>query len=88
MLMGTQPVSAQSSAHAYVHKVRQSNDIVPLRSIIKRIQRERGGRYLDAELKRKSGGRAEYHIDWEKNGRKFIFIVDARTGRIIRSIGG
>lgn len=88
MLFGATPVSAQGDLRAEIDTVRQSNDIVPLREVIQRIKRQRGGRYLDAELKRRSGGKAEYHIDWEKDGRKFVVIVDAKSGRIIRSTGG
>ena len=88
MLLGATPVSAQSTVSGTPYKIAQRSDVVPLRDVIRRIQREYGGQYLDAELKRRSNGRAEYHIDWQKNGRKFVFIVDAKSGRIIRSTGG
>lgn len=89
LTMLSMPVAqAQSWAPDAARDARQSGDIIPLRDIIQRIKRERGGRHLDAQLFSKPGGGSEYHIDWEKDGRKFLIVVDAQTGRVIRSSRG
>lgn len=82
------PANAQSWAGEESRSARQDDAIIPLASVIKKLLKEQGGRYLDGELKKKSNGRSEYHITWEKNGRKIEFVVDARNGRIIRRSGG
>lgn len=88
LLLGTSPVSAQSWAPSDARSARQSGDIIPLRDVIRKLQREMGGRYLDAKLMSRSGGKSEYHIDWEKDGRKFVVVVNAQTGRVIRTSRG
>ena len=86
--IGTPVVSAQSWAAGDSRNARQNGDIIPLPNIIRQLKREHGGRHIDAELISKSGGGAEYHIAWEKDGRKLLFVVDAKTGRVIRTRGG
>ncbi|MEL6324871.1 MAG: PepSY domain-containing protein [Pseudomonadota bacterium] len=79
----------QSFSPNQARDARQSGDIVPLRDIIRRLQRQHGGRYLDANLYSKSGGGSEYHIDWlTEDGRKVVFVVDARSGRVTSTRGG
>lgn len=87
-LLGAPAVSAQSWAAGNDKNSRQDKDILPLASVIKKLQREQGGRYIDAELIAQSSGRAQYHITWEKDGRKIVFVVDAQSGRIVRQSGG
>jgi len=88
MMLGAPPVVAQSWDHNDARSARQNGDIIPLRSIIQRLKRQQGGRYLDAKLLSRAGGGSEYHIDWEKDGRKFVIVVDAQSGRILRSSRG
>lgn len=81
--------TAQSWAPSDARNARQSGDIIPLRDIIRRLKQEYGGNYVDLQgLKSDGRGGSQYHIDWEKDGRKFVFVVDAKSGRVIRSSGG
>ena len=67
---------------------RQNGDIVPLRDIFRRLERQYGGYQLSAELFSKSGG-SEYRIDWmPEDGRKMRIRVDAQSGRITQASGG
>jgi uncharacterized membrane protein YkoI len=86
--LGTPVVSAQSWAAGDARSARQNGDIIPLAKIIKQLKREHGGQYLEAELFSKPNGGSVYHIAWEKNGRKLLFVVDAKSGNVIRSSGG
>ncbi|MEL7129859.1 MAG: PepSY domain-containing protein [Pseudomonadota bacterium] len=89
-----QPIAAaqnwgNSFSSGQARDARQNGDIVPLRDIIRRLQRQYGGRYLDADLVSRSGGGSEYRIDWiTEDGRKVRFVVDAQTGRVTRSSAG
>jgi len=87
-LLGMPPAHAQRWADDSASNTQQAGNILTLANVRKRLQREHGGRYIDAELIRKSGGGAEYHVAWEKNGRKLLFVVDAYTGQLIRTSGG
>ena len=81
-------IAAQSWADEEVRRASKRGDVIPLAQIINQLKREHGCCYLDGELIFKSGDKAEYHISWEKNGRKILFIVDAVTGNVIRTSGG
>ena len=87
-LLGAPTVSAQSWAPGDARDARQNGDIIPLANIIKQLKRQHGGQYLGAELFSKPGGGSEYHVSWEKDGRKLLFVVDAQSGRVIRTSGG
>lgn len=88
-LLGAPPVSAQSWAPNDARNARQSGDIIPLRDIIRQLKRSHGGSYLNADLLSRGGGKSEYRIDWvTDDGRKMQFIVDAQTGRVLRSSRG
>lgn len=64
-------------------------DVVPLREVFARLKDRYGGYQLDAELFSTSGGGSEYRIEWMSGeGRRLRIVVDARSGRIIRSSGG
>ncbi|MEM6410114.1 MAG: PepSY domain-containing protein [Pseudomonadota bacterium] len=86
-----QPVAAQNSWQSYsdgARQSRQNGDIIPLRDIIRRLERQYGGRYVNAELFSRSGGGSEYRIEWiNSEGRKVLFVVDAQSGRVIRTQG-
>ena len=81
-------ISAQSWAAEDVRNASQLGDVIPLEQIINKLKREHGGNYLEGELIFKSDDAAEYHIWFEKNGRKILFVVDAVTGNVIRTSGG
>lgn len=87
-LIGTPAVSAQSWAPDDARNARQNGEIIPLAKIINQLKREHGGQYLEAELFSKPEGGSEYHIAWEKDGRKLLFIVDAQSGAVVRTSGG
>jgi|GEM_PF-5157753 len=87
-LLGTPSADAQRWADDSASNTQQSGNILTLANVRKKLQRDQGGRYIDAELIRKPGGGAEYHVAWEKNGRKLLFVVDAYSGRLIRTSGG
>ena len=87
-LLGGGTVSAQSWAPGDARDARQNGEIIPLARIIRQLKSEHGGQYLGAELFSKPTGGSEYHVSWEKNGRKLLFIVDAQSGRVIRTSGG
>ncbi len=87
------PAAAQNWGDSFspgqARDARQSGDIVPLRDIIRRLENQHGGRYLDAALFSRPGGGSEYRIDWiTEDGRKVMFVVDAQTGRVISTRGG
>lgn len=87
-LLGTPVVSAQNWAPGDARDARQSGQTIALAEIIRKLKREHGGQYLDAQLFSKPGGGSEYHIAWEKNGRKLMFVVDAQSGVVTRTSGG
>ncbi|MEM7662011.1 MAG: PepSY domain-containing protein [Pseudomonadota bacterium] len=86
-----QPATAQNWGRSFsdgARQSRQNGDIVPLRDVIRRLERQYGGRYVNAELFSRSGGGSEYRIDWiTQDGRKVRFVVDAQSGRVIRTQG-
>jgi len=84
------PMAAQGWGQSFspdqARDARQSGDIVPLRDILRRLEREYGGEYLDAELYSREGGGSEYRIDWKTgDGRIVRFVVNAQTGRVIET---
>ena len=87
-LLGAPSVSAQRWADDGESNIQRDENILPLANVIKKLQREQAGRYIDAELIRKPGGGSEYHVAWEQNGRKLLFVVDAQSGEVIRTGGG
>jgi len=63
-------------------------DIVPLREIFATLKDRYGGYQLDAELFSTASG-SEYRIDWMSgDGRRMRIVVNAQTGRILRTSGG
>lgn len=58
--------------------------LVPLEQVIRNIARQTPGRLLDAGLEG-GGERPVYRVRWQTNdGRRIDYIVDARSGQIIR----
>ncbi len=56
-------------------------ELVPMEQVVRRIRRTTDGRLLDATLDRR---RMHYRIRWlRNNGEVQLYIVDARTGRIL-----
>ena len=67
---------------------REDGDIKPLRDIIRSLESREGGQYLNARLAGRGTDNPTYIIDWEKDGRRLVFTVDAKTGRILSRRGG
>lgn len=87
------PASAQSPfGHNWTpreaYDARKDGDIMALGDVIKQLRSQYGGRYLNARLNGKGTQSPRYIIDWELNGRKVIFTVDARSGRVLNQRGG
>lgn len=60
----------------------------PLAQVLGDLQRRNPGRQLDAGIERGLGGRPVYRVRWAgRNGRRIDYIVDARTGAILRAEG-
>jgi len=67
--------------------VREGN--LPLAQVIEIIRRTTPGRQLDAGLEEGPGGRPVYRVRWAAaDGRRIDYLVDARTGAILRADGG
>ncbi|MCI4646428.1 MAG: peptidase [Hyphomonadaceae bacterium] len=67
----------------------QSDNYVPLKDIFARLKAQYGGYQLDADLYSTGNGGAEYRIEWmARDGRRLRIVVDARSGRTIRTSGG
>lgn len=83
------PVQAQSFSPGQAHDAVRSGDIVPLKDIFARLEREFGGYQIDVELFSTPGGGSEYRIVWMSDaGRRLQITVNAQTGRIVRTSGG
>ena len=83
------PALAQSFTPVEPRSDTQTADLVPLKEIFARLQAEYGGYQVDADLFSTGGGGAEYRIEWmARDGRRLRIVVDARTGRTIRTSGG
>lgn len=92
-LAGFGPAHAQGWGNSFKpdepRRDRPDHDIVPLRDVFRSLERRFGGYQLGAELFSRSGGGAEYRIDWMTgDGRRVRVRVDARNGRIMQSRGG
>ncbi|HBB56187.1 MAG TPA: hypothetical protein DCZ49_08390 [Hyphomonadaceae bacterium] len=62
-------------------------EVLPLRTIIQRVNARAPGRMLDADLN-SQGNRPVYRIRWlTEDGRRIDFQVDARSGQVL-SQGG
>lgn len=67
----------------------RGGDILPLPRILGEIKRRTPGRLLDAGLEDGPGGRPVYRIRWAtEDGRRIDYLVDARSGEILRADGG
>jgi uncharacterized membrane protein YkoI len=65
----------------------RGGDILPLPRVLGEVRRRAPGRLLDAGLE-DQGGRPVYRIRWAaQDGRRIDFLVDARTGAILRADG-
>lgn len=64
---------------------RDKGDVVPLRNIFRKLERQHGGYQVDANLFNQNGKQV-YVIDWMTGkGERVRFTVDAKSGRVISS---
>ena len=62
---------------------------VPLAQVIETVKRMTPGSLLDAGLEAGADGREVYRVRWAAaNGRRIDYLVDAKTGAVIRAGGG
>ena len=74
----------QADDHADARRLRQSGEILPLREILRGIERRRDGRILEAELTRR-GDRYVYEVEvLDPGGEVWELEFDARSGRLLR----
>lgn len=66
----------------------QSDDLVPLKQVVKRIRREFDGRVLDAQRYDDGGGPVYQVRVLTKDGQVLDIVVDALTGQILGVQGG
>lgn len=65
----------------------RGGDILPLARVLGEIRRRTPGRQLDVGLE-DSGGRPVYRVRWAaEDGRRIDYLVDARTGAVLRADG-
>lgn len=65
----------------------REGDTLPLARVLGEVRRRTPGRLLDAGLE-DQGGRPVYRIRWAAgDGRRIDYLVDARTGAILRADG-
>jgi uncharacterized membrane protein YkoI len=65
----------------------RGGDILPLARVLGEIRRRTPGRQLDVGLE-DAGGRPVYRVRWAaEDGRRIDYLVDARTGAVLRADG-
>ena len=81
------PAVAQNWAQGWdaerASNAREKGDIIPLKRILRILEKKYGGYHRTAELFSKPGGGSEYRFEWitRDNEHKVLF-VDAQTGAI------
>lgn len=66
----------------------RGGDILPLPRVLGEIRRRTPGRLLDAGLEAGPDGQPVYRIRWAaEDGRRIDYLVDARSGAVIRADG-
>ncbi len=79
------PAMAQPGPTDRAREARESGEYIPLKTIIRKLEREYGGSYLNARLQRRADQQSHYIIDWlTEDGRKLKIALNAHTGRTIR----
>jgi hypothetical protein len=66
----------------------RGGDIQPLGRVLGAVARRTPGRLLDAGLEEGPGGQPVYRVRWAaQDGRRIDYVVDARSGAILRADG-
>jgi uncharacterized membrane protein YkoI len=71
--------------HERARQAVQAGQVLPLRTVLERLEREHPGQVLEVELER-DGERWLYEIKLlQADGRLFKLVLDARTAEVLRS---
>lgn len=83
MLIGSQPLRAESD-YDTARKLREAGDILPLETILHKLEKTHPGKVLEVELETRHD-RVLYEIELlDKHGKVWEFKVDPRTGDIVK----
>ena len=78
------PASASDQDHDRAREAVKAGQVMPLRSVLERLEREHPGQVLDVELEDEHG-RLVYEVKLLQNdGRLVKLEVDARTATVLR----
>lgn len=78
------PTIASGSDQDRARAALQAGEVLSLRTILERIERDQPGQVIEAELERK-GGRWIYELKLVQTGRQLIKLeIDASSGEILR----
>ena len=86
LVFGLAPTARASDDHDHEQAQRavQAGEVLPLRSVLERLEREHPGQVLDVELER-DDGRWIYEIKLlQPDGRRIKLELDARTGALMQ----
>lgn len=82
------PSLAQKGDQDRALELRKNRDLIPYGEIAKLAEKKFGGRVVGQSLK-DQGGRMVYELRLLKpDGKVMIVVLDAKTGRVIRTRGG
>ena len=80
--------AGDSGSHDRARRALESGEIMPLRTILQRIERDNPGQVIEVELEREAG-RWTYEIKLLSAGGAIIELdIDARDGTVLRRKGG
>lgn len=88
VLLGTGNLSQASDKndHDRARQALEAGEILPLRSILERVERDHPGQVMEVELERRQGGRWVYEIKVLRPGGALIKLkLDARDGTLLDS---
>ena len=89
LLAGSGAVHAGEEDHERARKALQAGEVLPLKTILERVERAYPGQVMDVELEREhrgSGGRWIYEIKVLRTGGALVKLkVDARDGTVLGS---
>ena len=79
------PVAQADDDHEQAHRAVQAGEVMPLRGVLERLEREHPGQVLDVELER-DGGRWIYEIKLLQAGGGLLKLeVDAASGQVLKA---
>jgi hypothetical protein len=89
MALARQPALMPAHAEAPLRVILANTDgLVPLERVLAMLRKRYSGEQLDAQIVRNSPAIVFYEIQWlTQEGRKIVFIVNARDGKIVATRG-